>query len=145
MKHANNVSDFGLEKELRQKLIQDAQAFDNRLDPEAKNALFEQIDQLSQTARFTENHKTESAPHVFNWKFGSFAAVLAVVAFSWTMTEQQQDDQTTLATHHNYDPVVVAYQPIRPSRPILESQILTNEYAAILSDIEKLATRIRVD
>jgi hypothetical protein len=145
MKQPNNVTDFEQDKVLRQRLRQDAEAFDQKVDAQIKAALFDQIDQLSESSKFKGDLTTISQSNQFQWKWASFAAVLAVVALSLSMTEQQQDSPPTLAANQNYDPIIVAYQPIQSSPPMIQSQVLTNEYAAILSDIEKLATRIRVD
>jgi hypothetical protein len=146
MKQSNNVTDFEIENEFRQKLIQDAKVFDKTIDPQIQNDLFRQIDLMSQSDKQEGSHLGESATTRIHWKWASIAAVLAVVAFSWTMTGQQQhQNQPTMANNQHYDPVIAAYQPMQPAQPMIQSQVLTNEYMAILSDIEKLATRIRVD
>lgn len=141
MTHDNKLVDFHVEQELKQRLQQDAQTFDAPLANETRDRLFSQLDALA--------HLKSKAPRRqrsrYSWLAMSVAASVGLVVLTLTLPNPQSLNNLPTVSSAKLNNIVAEQQPLSVLQQLPKEQALSQEYKAILSDIEMLGERIGVN
>ncbi len=142
MANQSNNIDFQFEHELKKRLQADAKSFDSVLSSKAREDLFTEIEQLSlQTAAPTTSAKQRNP----FWLGLSLAASVGLAVLTLTLPNQHTPIEQPPLTPINLNQLVAELKPVKAITPLAQEQVLSNEYQAILSDIEKLGARLGVN
>ncbi len=140
---ANNekLVDFSFEKELKQRMQQDAQAFDAPLSARVRDNLLQQLDGIER------QHKpvpSKRRPHSL-WLGLSLAASVGLAVLTLTLPNQHSPIEPAADKPIKLENLVAEHRPATTIKPLPQEQALSQEYQAILSDIEKLGARLGVN
>ncbi len=140
---ANNekLVDFSFEKELKQRMHRDAQAFDAPLSARARDNLLQQLDGIERQHKPVPSKHRSHSP----WLGLSLAASVGLAVLTLTLPNQHSPIESAADSPTSLNNLIAAHRPATTIKPLPQEQALSQEYQAILSDIEKLGARLGVN